>query len=208
MSFWQKFAFATAPTSNIDALLSALPASDSGTAASDQAGSNSAESKTAPGNDEEVQEETSPERAHSRDASAASRESSRSAGDRRAQQQAGESVYETTLDALLEAPDILSEIKAAANDRLLEFLAREDVTARLGGWVLWGLGGHGDEDVAELERGDSEEQQEARAHVQTGTTKERGMGNIARRREPVFMTDVDGDGSQATSSEEERKCAK
>ena len=46
----------------------------------------------------------------------------------------------TTLDALLDSPDLLSELKANQNVRLRELLAEGDVVRRLGGWVVWGLG--------------------------------------------------------------------
>lgn len=48
--------------------------------------------------------------------------------------------HHKALDALLAEPDLLSEIKSGANQRLTDFLARREVVLRLGGWVVWGLG--------------------------------------------------------------------
>lgn len=50
------------------------------------------------------------------------------------------SVYHSTLDALLAHPDLLSEFKSGSNARLSEFISHPAVVARLGGWVVWGLG--------------------------------------------------------------------
>lgn len=49
-------------------------------------------------------------------------------------------LYETTLDSLLAAPDLLSEIKSGSNEKLERFLSSKPVVLRLGGWVVWGLG--------------------------------------------------------------------
>ncbi|GAA5841518.1 hypothetical protein JCM11251_001248 [Rhodosporidiobolus azoricus] len=48
--------------------------------------------------------------------------------------------HQNALDALLDEPDLLSEIKSGTNQRLTDFLARKEVVLRLGGWIVWGLG--------------------------------------------------------------------
>ncbi|GAA5927003.1 hypothetical protein JCM10213_005548 [Rhodosporidiobolus nylandii] len=106
--------------------------------------------------------------------------------------------HRAALDALLDEPDLLSEIKTGENRRLTDFLARREVVLRLGGWVVWGLGrGILDADA----RQDGQESEEADAlgsgllpdgldegkvpdEVLQAVERERtGMGGVPRPRE-------------------------
>ncbi|KAM0756105.1 SAPS-domain-containing protein [Meredithblackwellia eburnea MCA 4105] len=103
-------------------------------------------------------------------------------------------LYETTLDSLLATPDLLSEIKAGANTRLNEFLARAEVINRLGGWVVWGLGGEQEENGPNngIISDDVEDGKVPDLLVAPGEKKKEGMGGVPRRRDMDEMGVLEG----------------
>lgn len=102
----------------------------------------------------------------------------------------------TTLDALLLMPDLLSEIHAGTNQRLIDFLGREEVVLRLGGWVLWGLGGTQEE---EMERGTTDDEGEDESVT---VVKQRlGLGGVVRRRDMDEMGTLEGENPDETEQE-------
>lgn len=124
-------------------------------------------------------------------------------------------LYDTTLDGLLAATDLLSEIKGGENRKLVDFLAREQAVLRLGGWIVWGLGGEA-EDEAEVVEGaaavgivadDIEDGKVPDVMVPTpgsGLKKKLGMGRVTRRRDMDLMGILEG-GTPETV--EEKACA-
>lgn len=111
-------------------------------------------------------------------------------------------LYETTLDALLATPDLLSEIKSGSNQQLNDFLALEPVVLRLGGWVVWGLGR---DRVEEVPNGgiisDDVEDGKVPDFVVAGVEpKKVGMGGVPRRRNMNEMGELEG-GTPETEQE-------
>ena len=115
---------------------------------------------------------------------------------------ADQTLYEETLDALLGTPDLLSEIKAGTNQRLIDFLARGEVVNRLGGWVVWGLGGEPEEEVENGGIVDDavEDGQVPEEAVLPGEKKKVGMGGVPRRRNMDKMGVLEGE-EQETEQE-------
>lgn len=120
-------------------------------------------------------------------------------------------LFDTTLDSLLAAPDLLSEIKSGTNQKLRDFLARDHVVQRLGGWILWGLGG---EEVEVIEGtgavgivADDIEDGKVPDDIIGGngtiSKKKLGMGRIIRRRDMDLMGILEG-GTDET--EDEKAC--
>lgn len=107
---------------------------------------------------------------------------------------ADQTLYEETLDALLGTPDLLSEIKAGTNQRLIDFLARAEVVNRLGGWVVWGLGGEPEEEVEMGGIVDDavEDGQVPEEVVLPGEKKKSEMGGVLRRRNMDEMGVLEG----------------
>lgn len=101
--------------------------------------------------------------------------------------------YEATLDALLATPDLLTELKAGANPRLVDFLARAEVVQRLGGWIVWGLGGEQEEDVPSggIIADDVEDGKVPDIVVAPGE-KKAGLGGVPRRRDMDEMGVLEG----------------
>ncbi|GAA6016562.1 hypothetical protein JCM10207_002842 [Rhodosporidiobolus poonsookiae] len=105
--------------------------------------------------------------------------------------------HHKALDALLDEPDLLSEIKSGTNQRLTDFLARKEIVLRLGGWVVWGLGrgildDSDDPDADEADRDplgsgllpDGFEQGKVPDELlQAAEPKRKGMGAVPRRRD-------------------------
>lgn len=95
-------------------------------------------------------------------------------------------LHQSTLDSLLATPDLLSEIKAGSNQRLVDFLARAEVVQRLGGWILWGLGGEQEDDVPNggIISDDVMDGKVPDAIAAPAKKKKQvGMGNVPRRRD-------------------------
>lgn len=111
-------------------------------------------------------------------------------------------LYERTLDQLLQNADLLSEIKAGTNTRLLEFLARAEVVNRLGGWVVWGLGGNEVEEVLNggIVMDDVADGPVPDVIVASGTRKKDGMGKVPRRRNMNEYGELEG-GMDETAEE-------
>ncbi|GAA5888010.1 hypothetical protein JCM6882_000247 [Rhodosporidiobolus microsporus] len=128
--------------------------------------------------------------------------------------------HQNALDALLEEPDLLSEIKSGSNQRLTDFLARQEVVLRLGGWVVWGLGrgilddsdegGDGKEEADLLGSGvlpDGFEQGKVPIEMlQAAERVRKGMGGVPLRRDvDQFGRFTEGDPDEET--EQEKKWA-
>ncbi|KAK4704808.1 hypothetical protein P7C70_g1404, partial [Phenoliferia sp. Uapishka_3] len=103
-------------------------------------------------------------------------------------------LFETTLDALLATPDLLSEIKTGANPRLTDFLARAESIHRLGGWIVWGLGGDQEEDVPNggIIADDVADGKVPDIVVAPARKKKAGMGGVPRRRDMDEMGVLEG----------------
>ena len=88
-----------------------------------------------------------------------------------------------TLDLLLACPDLLSEVKSGSNARLLDFLARAEVVQRLGGWIVWGLGGDAMGNVLNggILADDVEDGPVPEINVAASEGKSSGMGGVPRR---------------------------
>ena len=103
-------------------------------------------------------------------------------------------LLESTLDALLATPDLLSEIKTGANPRLTDFLCRAESVHRLGGWVVWGLGGDQEEDVPNggIIADDVADGKVPDIVVAPAEKKKAGMGGVPRRRDMDEMGELEG----------------
>jgi len=110
MAFWSKFNFTPAQQTTLDSVLDKIPAYSTSNASSL---TNSTNSTDSPPSLARLPIELSP---------------------------AETATYCSTLDALLAHPDLLSEFKSGSNARLTEFISHPAVVARLGGWIVWGLG--------------------------------------------------------------------
>ena len=100
-----------------------------------------------------------------------------------------------TLDQLLACPDLLSEVKSGSNSRLLDFLARAEVVQRLGGWIVWGLGGDAVEEVLNggIVTDDVEDGPVPEINVALGKGKTSGMGGVPRRMNLNALGEFEGD---------------
>ena len=100
-----------------------------------------------------------------------------------------------TLDLLLACPDLLSEVKSGSNARLMDFLARAEIVQRLGGWIVWGLGGDAVEGVLNggILPDDVEDGPVPEISVAVVERKTSGMGGVARRRNLNALGEFDGD---------------
>lgn len=103
-------------------------------------------------------------------------------------------LFESTLDALLATPDLLSEIKTGANPRLTDFLCRAESVHRLGGWIVWGLGGEQEEDVPNggIIADDVADGKVPDIVVAPAEKKKAGMGGVPRRRDMDEMGELEG----------------
>ncbi|GAA5985159.1 hypothetical protein JCM11641_005470 [Rhodosporidiobolus odoratus] len=129
------------------------------------------------------------------------------------------SAHQQALDALLDEPDLLSEIKTGSNQRLTDFLARKEVVLRLGGWVVWGLG-RGFIDESAAESGDSGEVKDSLGSgvlpdglergkvpdevLQAAEQERKGMGGVPRRRD-VDASGKFKEGDPDNETEQEKK---
>ncbi len=110
-------------------------------------------------------------------------------------------IYHTTLDGLLAHPELLSEFKSGSNARLSEFISHPAVVARLGGWVVWGLG----REAAEVPNGgivgDDVADGKVPDEVVGGAVAVKvGMGGVHRRRN--YNQDGTLEGGQPESEKE------
>lgn len=110
MAFWSKFNFTPAQQATVDSLLDKIPTYSPSPSPSLPPSTSPPDSTPAP-----------PHLPHSLSPSDLA-------------------TYHSTLDALLAHPDLLSEFKSGSNARLSAFISHPAVVARLGGWVVWGLG--------------------------------------------------------------------
>lgn len=100
-----------------------------------------------------------------------------------------------TLDLLLACPDLLSEVKSGSNARSMDFLARAEVVQRLGGWIVWGLGGDMMENVLNggILPDDVEDGPVPEINVAASDGKSSGMGGVPRRMNLNALGEFEGD---------------